>query len=61
VDAYVKEQQGSRPGLCLLGYYQCNERMGDGELGAGRRVADRLEAAFPDAAALVVSSRQAGQ
>ena len=46
-------------GLRLLGYYQANERLSDGELGAGRRVADRLEAACPEAVALVV--RRAGQ
>lgn len=53
-EQYAKEQQPSRSGLRLVGYYQCNERLADGELGAGRRVADRLEAACPDAVALVV-------
>ncbi len=53
-EQYAKEQQSAHPGLRLVGYYQCNERLADGELGAGRRVADRLEAACPDAVALVV-------
>ncbi|KAL4445001.1 hypothetical protein ABPG77_004051 [Micractinium sp. CCAP 211/92] len=53
-EQYAKEQQSAHPGLRLVGYYQCNERLADGELGAGRRVADRLEAACPDAVALVL-------
>ncbi|KAL4424106.1 hypothetical protein ABPG75_001407 [Micractinium tetrahymenae] len=53
-EQYAKEQQSSSAGLRLVGYYQCNERLADGELGAGRRVADRLEAAWPDAVALVL-------
>ena len=51
----MKEQQRQQPGLRLVGYYQCNERAGDAELGAGRRIADRLEAAAPDSVAAVVS------
>ena len=35
-------------------YYQANERLADGELGAGRRFADRIEAAWPDSVALLV-------
>ena len=55
MEQYVKEQQRQQPGLRLVGYYQCNERAGDAELGAGRRIADRLEAAAPDSVAVVVS------
>lgn len=57
-EQYAKGQQSSCPGLRLVGYYQCNERLADGELGAGRRVADRVEAACPDAVALVVRGRR---
>lgn len=54
VEEHVKEQQGASPGLRMVGYYQCNERFGDSELGGGRRVADRIESACPDSVALVV-------
>lgn len=57
IEGYVHEQAGSTCplGLRIVGYYQCNERLGDSELGGGRRVADRIEAAFPDSVAVVVS------
>ncbi|EFN52064.1 hypothetical protein CHLNCDRAFT_58988 [Chlorella variabilis] len=58
IEGYVHEQAGSTCplGLRIVGYYQCNERLGDSELGGGRRVADRIEAAFPDSVAVVLDS-----
>lgn len=52
VEAHAKLAGG---GLRIVGYFQANERLGDSELGSGRRVADRVEAASPDAVAAVVS------
>jgi len=41
--------------LNIVGYYQCNERLEDSDLGdAGRKVAGKMEAVFPGSVALVV-------
>ncbi|KAL4856488.1 ER membrane protein complex subunit 8/9 [Chlorella vulgaris] len=53
IEQHVKAQQGTK-GLRIVGYYQCNERLSDSELGGGRRVADRIEAAYPESVALVL-------
>jgi hypothetical protein len=58
IEQHVKAQQGISKGLRIVGYYQCNERLSDSELGGGRRVADRIEAAYPESVALVVSCRR---
>jgi hypothetical protein len=51
--AHVKQQGGK---LRIAGYYQCNERLDDVDLGIiGRRIADKVEALFPGSAAIVVS------
>ena len=45
--------------LTIVGYYQCNERLEDSDLGdVGRKVAGKVEAVFPGSIALVVSSRE---
>ncbi|KAI3432209.1 hypothetical protein D9Q98_003771 [Chlorella vulgaris] len=54
IEQHVKAQQGISKGLRIVGYYQCNERLSDSELGGGRRVADRIEAAYPESVALVL-------
>lgn len=54
LEAHAKEQQGTQPGLRIVGYYQANERLSDGELGAGRRYADRIEAAWPNSVVLLL-------
>ncbi|KAI7844049.1 hypothetical protein COHA_002389 [Chlorella ohadii] len=54
LEAHAKEQQGTQSGLRIVGYYQANERLSDGELGAGRRFADRIEAAWPHSVALLL-------
>ena len=39
----------------IVGYYQCNERLDDSDLGeSGKRIASKVEAAFPGSVALVV-------
>eukprot|EP00887_Chlorella_sp_A99_P005971 scaffold27.g5971.t1 len=44
--------------LRVVGYYQCNERLDDTDLGpAGRRVADRVDAVCPDSVALVLDAK----
>jgi hypothetical protein len=46
--------------LNIVGYYQCNERLEDGDLGdVGRKVAGKVEAVFPGSIALVVSKKEA--
>ena len=44
-------------GTAIVGYYQCNERLDDRELGAqGRRITERLDALHPGAAGLVLDA-----
>ena len=53
LQAHCKLQKGK---LRIVGYYQCNERLEDVDLGTpGRRIADRVEAIAPGSVALVVS------
>lgn len=59
LEAHAKEQAGAQPGLRIVGYYQANERLDDGDLGAGRRYADRIDAAYPQSVALLVSGGRA--
>jgi ER membrane protein complex subunit 8/9 len=41
--------------LKIVGYYQCNERLEDSDLGdVGRKVAGKVESVFPGSVALVV-------
>lgn len=50
---YCKRQGNLR----VVGYYQCNERLDETDLGeSGKRIANKLEAAFPGSIALVVCS-----
>jgi hypothetical protein len=48
-----------KPNLRIVGYYQCNERMLDNDLGiVGRRIADRIESLYSGSIALTVSSHR---
>lgn len=52
LQAYCNKHRNVR----VVGYYQCNERLDDTDLGTvGRRVADKAEALWPGSVAIVVS------
>ena len=47
----------SSPKIQIVGYYQCNERLDDSDLGdVGRKIASKIESLFPGCIALVVST-----
>lgn len=52
VEAYTKQ---STQKLQIMGYYQCNETLGDVDMsGIARRAADRIQSLYPSAVAVVV-------
>lgn len=59
IQAYCQETKrtGNEKHARIVGYYQCNERMQDVDLGTvGKRVADRVEALFPGAIAICLNA-----
>lgn len=51
LEIYCNTQKNIR----VVGYYQCNERLDDSELGGpGRRIADRVESVAPGSVAIIV-------
>mmetsp|Transcript_45523 Transcript_45523/g.75902 ORF Transcript_45523/g.75902 Transcript_45523/m.75902 type:complete len:203 (-) Transcript_45523:283-891(-) len=52
VESYFAEK-----GLCIIGYYHANERLGDADFGSvARKIADRIFANCPNSCALLVDT-----
>lgn len=49
------ESYFAEKGLCIIGYYHANERLGDADFGSvARKIADRIFANCPNSCALLV-------